>query len=547
MLFTSHNQTLINMTKNREHGEYVIFWADKIAAKVIKRSRETYKTECGLGASGIPHVGSVGDGIRAYTVTLALKDRGVASDFIAFSDDRDGLRKVPIGFPESLEEYIGFPVSRIPDPFGCHGTYGAHMSSLLLDAFEKVGVTFTFQSGDQAYRDGLLDDMITEILDNWQKAGTIIYEVTGQKKYLEQLPFNVMCSNCGRIYTTRAYEWIRDKKRIFYVCDQEFIGADSKTGKELPISGCGHEGEASIRDGKLTWKVEFAARWKALDISFEAFGKDILDSVKANDRVAQEILGVEPPVHALYELFVERGGRKISKSTGNIFTPQVWLSYGSPESLRLMMLKRLATTRVVDLEEIPRYMDEVDALKKVYFGKEKVKNEKEKAHLTRLLEYVYFLCPPQRVGLTISYQTLVRIARMLPRDIENRYEIFKGILQRSGLIEEFSEDELDCRIEYATEWVEEVEELEKEGITLTEEEKKALKALSDNLTDREGEEIQQLLFKTANEHGLKPRRFFEVLYSLILGSDRGPRAGNLISALGADRVKKMISEVLCES
>ena len=523
----------------------MIFWADKISEKVIKRKKEVYRTECGLGASGIPHVGSVGDGIRSYTVTVALKDRGVESEFVAFSDDRDGLRKVPIGFPEFLEEYIGYPVSMIPDPFECHRNYGAHMSSLLVDALHKVGVTFTFQSGNEAYSTGLLDDVIVEALNNWERAGQIIYEITNQEKYLEQLPFNVICQECGRIYTTRSHTWLPEEKKILYTCDQEFTGADSKTGRELLISGCGHSGEASIRDGKLTWKVEFAARWKALDISFEAFGKDILDSVRVNDRIAEEIFHINPPVHAFYELFVERGGGKISKSKGNIFTPQVWLSYGSPESLRLLMLKRLATTRVVDLEEIPKYMDEVDYLARVYFGKERIKNEREKEHFRRLYEYVHFLDVPEGMGLDISYQTLVRIARMLPRDTENRNSIFKGILERSGLIEDFSEEELEQRIEYATEWVEEVEEVEKVEIILENQEKTALKSFRDQLSDEmDGERIQELIFTVAQTCGVKPRQFFRILYKVMLGTDRGPRAGNLVAALGVDRVKRMITDIL---
>ncbi|KYK38180.1 MAG: lysine--tRNA ligase [Theionarchaea archaeon] len=523
----------------------MIFWVDKIAQKVTGRDKEVYRTECGLGASGIPHVGSVGDGIRSYTITLALEDRGVKSEFIAFSDDRDGLRKVPIGFPDFLEDYIGHPVSMIPDPFDCHESYGAHMSSLLVDALHKVGVNFIFQSGNKAYKEGMLDEVVIEALNNWEKAGKIIYEVTGQEKYLYQLPFHAICSECGRIYTTRAHTWLPEEQKILYTCDQEFTGADSKTGKDIPISGCGHQGEASIRDGKLTWKVEFAARWKALDISFEAFGKDILDSVRVNDRIAKEIFCINPPVHAFYELFVERGGGRISKSKGNVFTPQVWLSYGSPASLRLLMMKRLATTRVVDVEEIPKYMNEVDHLKRVYFGKERIKNEREKEHLRRLYEYVCFLNLSEKMGLAISYETLVNIARMLPKDMKHRYEIFRSILKRSGLIEDYSEEELQERIRYATEWVEEVEEIKKEEIAVTEKEKTALYSLLENLSeDMDGEKIQELIFAAAQGHDINPRRFFELLYKIILGTDRGPRAGTLVEGLGVERVRKMITTAL---
>jgi len=541
-IFVTNNKskTLLEASTNTPPGEIVIFWADKIAEKVIKRDRDVYLTECGLGASGIPHVGSVGDGIRAYTVTLALEEKGVKSTFIAFSDDRDGLRKVPIGFPTFLEEYIGYPVSAIPDPFECHRSYGAHMSSLLIDAFEKIGVKFQFQSGNTTYQNGIMDRVIIEALNNWKKAGQIIYKMTGQEKYLHQLPFHVICPQCGRIYTTRATQWLPEEKKILFACDQEFIGADSKSGKDIPIAGCGHEGEAGIRDGKLTWKIEFAARWKALDISFEPFGKDILDSVRVNDRIAKDIFHITPPVHAFYELFVERGGGRISKSRGNVFTPQVWLTYGSPESIRLLMLKRLAASRVVDIYEIPKLMNEVDHIKRVYFGKEKIKNERERTHLNRLYEYVTFLNPPENAGIAVSYQTMVHLARMLPEDLENRYEIFKDILLRSGLIEDHAEDELQQRIEYATRWAE-MKETESEDISLSPQEKKALVTLQEQLTeDMSGENIQELIFSTAQTHDVTPRRFFTVLYMILLGTDRGPRAGNLIEALGIQRVQSLI-------
>ena len=522
----------------------MIFWADKTAEKVLRRERDVYLTECGLGASGIPHVGSVGDGIRAYTVTLALEDKGVRSKFIAFSDDRDGLRKIPMGFPEFLVDYIGFPVSSIPDPFECHASYGAHMSSLLIDAFEKIGVQFQFQSGDEAYRSGMLDDVIIEALDNWKKAGQIIQEMTGQEKYLYQIPYHVICPTCGRIYTTRVTEWLTDEKKIRYTCDQEFMGADSRSGRDIPIAGCGHSGEATIRDGKLTWKIEFAARWKALDISFEPFGKDILDSVRVNDRIARDIFHIAPPVHAFYELFEERGGGRISKSKGNVFTPQVWLTYGSPESIRLLMLKRLATSRVVDIEEIPKLMNEVDHIKRVYFGKEHIKNEREREHLMRLYEYVTFLHPPQTAGISVPYQTLVHLARMLPESIENRNEIFTDILIRSGFIEDYEAEEVNQRIRYATQWAE-MEETEPRAISLTCQERETLHNFCEKLrSDMNGEKIQELIFTSAQEMSVPPRRFFSILYMILLGTDRGPRAGNLIEALGIERVRNLIKEAL---
>src|SRR4030065_156349 len=210
-------------------GEEVIgrgTWYDMMAKKVIDRECELgrslslVRTEMGLGASGFPHIGSLGDAARSYAVTLALKDMGFNSELVAFCDDKDGLRKVPAGLPKTLEKYLGFPVSSIPDPFGCHESYGKHMSSLLLEALEY-----------------------------FPKTDKILYSCEGLE--------------------------IRGKL----------------------IAGCGHKGEADIArgDGKLSWKSEFAARWKALDIRFEAYGKDIADSVRINDRLCREILCFEPP------------------------------------------------------------------------------------------------------------------------------------------------------------------------------------------------------------------------------------------------------------
>jgi len=525
-----------------------IFWCDKLVDEILEREEkleeksDVFITESGLGASGIPHIGSAGDCVRAYMVLLALKDRGLKSKYYAVSDDRDGLRKVPIGFPKYLENDIGRPVSSIDDPFGCHKSYGEHMSSLLIDAMEKIGIEFEFISSDNLYKKGMLDKEIEEIMKNHERAGEIIKRETLQERYTEHYPFFVICENCGKIYTTRVTGF--HDGRVEYVCDQSFLGKNSETGEEIEVKGCGYRGETSIRNGKLQWKVEFAARWKALKINFEAFGKDILDSVKVNDAICREILNFEPPVHALYELFVEKGGQRISKSRGNVFTPQLWLEYGSPESIRLLMLKRLNYTRVVTPSEIPKHMDEVDYLASVYFGEKEIKNERERKHLRRLYEYVHLLNPPEEKPLTISYYTLIDLCGVIPENIENRYDIIKSILLRTKLLpKNFDESELKKRIEYATKFVRDMGSEKKEKIELKDAEKKTLRVFEEKLKEEmDSEEIQTLIFETAKENGIKPGDFFRVIYRVILGVDQGPRAGSLIKLIGVKKVKEIISE-----
>ncbi|MCD6558110.1 MAG: lysine--tRNA ligase [Candidatus Aenigmarchaeota archaeon] len=528
-----------------------VFWADQIAKKVIEREKrlnrnvDVYRTEMGLGASGIPHVGSAGDGIRSYVVALALQELGYRSELIAFSDNRDGLRKVPVGFPASLRKDIGKPVSMIDDPFGCHKSFGDHVSSLLIDAFEKIGVKYRLQTGDDAYRRGLLDNEIIEILKNAQQAGKIIFNMTNQDKYTKQLPFLPVCEKCGRIYTTRAYKFLPDEKKILYKCDASFVGKDSNTGEEIIVKGCGHEGECSIRDGKLSWKVEFAARWRALRINYEAYGKDIADSVAVNDEICRQILGWEPPVHSFYELFVERGGGKISKSKGNVFTPQTWLKYGNKESIRLLFLKRLGTTRVVDLQEIPKYMEEVDGLSKIYYNEDKrlIKklSNKELAHAKRLYEYVYFL-NPEKPAIVIPYRLLVGFVKLVKDK-----NIVKDILRKTGHVPEKmspqEEKELDRRIEYAMKWVEDALGEEKK-IEITERQRKALRSLAEQLQPGiTEEELYSKFFEIAKANNIDVKKFFAGAYAALLGSDRGPRLAPLIIAIGVEKVKNILESV----
>lgn len=517
-----------------------VFWVDQTAKKIVEREKELnrgikiFRTEMGLGASGIPHVGSVGDGIRNYTVNLGL-NRHVKSEFIAFCDDLDGLRKVPTGFPEKLEEDIGKPVSRISDPFGCHKTYADHVISILLDAYKKLNVSFNLKRASEEYSKGTFDKEVIDILNNWKEVGKIVLDITGQEKYTQQLPFLPICKSCGRVYTTVADKF--ENGKVHYICNGEFIGKNSK-GLEVIIKGCNHSDWCSIRDGKLAWKADFAARWKALKINYEAFGKDILDSVKVNDEICRRILKWEPPYHSMYELFTERGGKKISKSVGNVFTAQLWMKYASPDSLRLLFLKRLGKTRVVDIDAIPMHMDEVDDLAKVYFGEKKVANEKELTHLKRLYEYINYLEKIEKPEVMIRYNLLANLFRI----VDNK-EVVKKILEKTGHITGDSE-ELERRLEYVQNWVRDSEKEEERKIKLNEKQKKALKTLAEELEEELTEEkLEKKLYSIAKECDINAKDFFRAAYEVILGTEYGPRLAMLILAIGKERVAKLLKGI----
>ena len=251
-------------------------WIDKLASELLEREKQLgrntdlIRVESGLGASGIPHIGSLGDAVRAYGVKLALENLGYKSELIAYSDDLDGLRKIPEGLDVDKEN-IGKRVSKIPDPFGsCHDSYGSHMSSLLLDGLDNLGIKYIHKTAHETYKKGLLNDQTLKMLDKSKKIGDKIEELTGQQKFQTILPYFPECHNCGKLYTTESFEYIKDEKKVRYRCKDSEIGSEwdkdrDKKGKYL---GCGHEGESIIgKDlGKLAWKIEFAARWKAFDI-----------------------------------------------------------------------------------------------------------------------------------------------------------------------------------------------------------------------------------------------------------------------------------------
>jgi lysyl-tRNA synthetase class 1 len=519
-------------------------WFDKAANELIEREKrlgrslDLIRTESGLGASGFPHIGSLGDALRNHAVALGVQVQGHDSELVAFSDDKDGLRKVPAGLPKELDKWLGYPVSDIPDPVGgCHASFGAHMTSLLLEALDTCGARYNFMSGARVYERGILNDEILVIMENVEKIGRIIKEELGQEKYLEALPYFPICESCGRIYTTNAYRYVPDEHKILYSCK----GTEVK-GRWL--EGCGHEGEVDVLAGrgKLSWKVEFAARWRALDIRFEAYGKDIADSVRVNDRICREVLRYEPPMHVQYEMFLDRGGRKISKSSGNVFTPQVWFRYGSPQSLNLLILKRFVGTKSGSVEEIPAHMDELDDLEDVYFGRVKAKDAEERAKLSGLYEYCWMLKPPSSPTIHIPYNLMIRLANVAPAGSEPAY--IRAKLDEYGYLKG-GDLGLDDRIRYALNWVKDLGEPERRTVKLATAEIDALRLVVNALRAADSEdEFQGAVFDAAKAEGVPPKRLFEVLYEVLLGRRQGPRFGPYVSAMGKENVIRELEGVL---
>jgi lysyl-tRNA synthetase class 1 len=515
-------------------------WIDKLASELLEREKtlgrktELLRVESGLGASGIPHIGSLGDAVRAYGIKLALENLGHKSELIAYSDDLDGLRKIPEGLPESLEEHIAKPVSLIPDPYGCHDSYGMHMSSILLDGLDQVGIKYKFRRAIDTYKQGLLKDQIHIILENSVKIGEKISELVGQEKYQKYLPYFPVCANCNRLYTAEATEYIPNEKRVKYTCHDTEISSKS-------IKGCGHVGEADITKdlGKLAWKVEFAARWNAFDIRFEAYGKDIMDSVKVNDWVSDEILRFPHPHHVKYEMFLDKGGKKISKSLGNVITAQKWLEFGSPKSILLLLYKRITGARELGFEDIPSLMNEYNELEDIYFGRIKVDNQAKMIKSKGIYEYVNLLDPPKQSTTHVNYRLVAELTKIFKEDRTER--VMKKLLDY-GVIKK-PEPEIEKLIELAGNFSNEFDHQEKTQVEIDDTTKKALKILVKALdAEQEPEDIQNTIYQIAKSNDIQPKDFFRILYQIILGTSRGPKIGPFISDIGRRQVAKTISE-----
>ncbi len=536
-------------------------WLDRVANETIERDKRLgrdlslIRVESGLGASGLPHIGSVGDAIRSYGVKMALEGLGYRSELIAFSDDLDGFRKVPAGFPEWLNDYIAHPVTRVPDPFGCHKSFGEHVGSLLKASLDELGISYTFMSGAEAYKSGLLNDQIRTILENAEVIGEKIKELTGQDKYQSVFPYTPICKNCGRLYTTKVTSYDPERGTIHYRCESAKI-------RDKVVVGCGYEGDRAISEGegKLAWKSEFAARWVALDIRFEAYGKDIADSVKVNDWICENILKHPPPYHVAYELFQDKSGRKIAKSVGNVLTPQDWLQYASAASLRLLMFKRIVGARNISIADIPTYMDEFDDLEAFYFANKRDPNAMKDAKQRGLYEYTVLTKVPERPDVHVPYRQVAELAAVAPDTAV--VEFVAKRLIANGAVKERSPG-LATRIGWAARWARamqlatigpQVDSAEASpfkrtsaagGLQIDPQTQAALKSFADALDScTTPDEVQAAAFEAVRKADGTTANFFSAVYRILIGSEKGPRLGPYVVDAGVKAVQERIKAAL---
>lgn len=515
--------------KHEEQPEHSLFWADQIANEIIARKKFKYidkptpklkkftiKTSASL--SGVLHIGRLSDTIRGESVYRALKDAGSKAEFIWVAEDMDPMRKVPKGVPASYSKYIGMPVTDIPDPDGCHKSYAAHHIGeyfKVMDLF--VSAKMTKFSMREEYKKGSFKPFVKKTLENTE----LIKEI--QNRYRTNplpenwSPWTPICENCGKIITPKVTGF-RDGI-VYYECsDYEF-----EKSKAL---GCGHKGENNpLSDqGKLMWKSEWASQWTRWQVVSEGAGKEYQVPNSAfwlNAEIAERVLDFPAPVPIFYE-HIMIDGRKMSASLGNVVYPKDWLECAPAELLRFFYNKRLMKTRSFSWKGLPALYSDYEKYADVYFGKLKVENKKEEAHMKRLYE-VSQLAKPKPVEM--GFEQAILTANTEP--------------SKKGLM-----------ITYAKNWMDKhssesrIALLENPAKTVLPKEIRAgLKSLGKSLQSASTEEqVSDAVWAAAKSSG-NPKEFFRCAYIVLIGREQGPKLAPFIMAAGKEKAAKLLEKL----
>ncbi len=500
-------------------------WADGVAGKLVGRGLE-HVIETGTSISGIPHVGNASDVIRGDAVRKALADKGVNARLIWVSDDSDPFRKIPKGM-ESLRDYLGYPVRDIPDPDGCHRNFVEHFVEPFLSDLREFGVTPEPFSGTELYKTGALYPEIKTALEKSGEIMEILNKFRETPLPENFIPWSPICEGCGRISTTRTLD--REGDFVKYVCgDTEVSGG--------MVKGCGFKGESDVKkgQGKLPWRVEWAARWRHFTVTCEPLGKEHATaggSFWTAKIISDKIFCWKPPLPVIYEFFT-LNGEKISSSKGNVITLGDWLGICEPEVLKFFMYKRLQKQRDVNLKAIPNLVDEYDEAEGVYFNLREGEDE---------IRRIYELSQTGKACLLqVPFTLCAVLAQAVPDldmgEIEQRlkwhgYENFdlRRLEERIKLArnwnEKYGPEYLRFNILTDSEALKIKEDLSREQVTCLD---KIAGELDKGLKP---EQLHKRIYEISREVGLETPKLFEAIYLVLIGKKKGPKAASFILTL----------------
>ena len=491
---------------------------------INKKNKITFQT--GYGPSGLPHIGTFGEVARTTMMINALNHiEKINHELITFSDDMDGLRKVPENIPndEILKKNLGKPLTSIPDPFGKFKSFGEHNNEMLKQFLNKFNFKFIFKSSTQNYKSGIFNNSLHRVLEKYEDIMNIILPTLREERRKTYCPFLPICKNTGK------------------VLEIPMLSMDLKKGKIIFDNG-GEKLEASILNGdcKLQWKVDWAMRWFTFDIDFEMYGKDLTESAILSNKICKT-LGKNPPNGFAYELFLDEKGEKISKSKGNGISIEEWLRYASPESLALYMYPNPKRAKKLYSDVVPKTVDE-------YLSHiEKYPSQDIKEKILNPVWHVHNGKPPKE-KMIMSFSMLLNLAGSSNAD--NKNILWKFINRFHKEIKPKDYKILDSLTEYAINYFKDKVEPNKKFKKPNEKERIALKNLIKKLgqidTSLKPEEIQTYVYTVGKENGYEKnlRDWFKLIYEVIFGVVNGPRLGFFISFFGLKETIKLIEDKL---
>jgi lysyl-tRNA synthetase class 1 len=507
-------------------------WPYEEARKLLKRwpegkpAGEPVIFETGYGPSGLPHIGTFNEVARTSFVRHAYEElTGAPTRLIAFSDDMDGLRKVPDNVPNQamLTENLGKPLTQIPDPFGEHESFAHHNNAMLRRFLDLYGFDYEFLSSTDCYTTGRFDHVIRKILHAFDAIMAVMLPTLGEDRRKTYSPVLPISPTTGRVLQVAVK-----------VIDAEagLIAFDDEDGSRVQQSAFG--GAA-----KLQWKVDWAARWVALGVDYEMAGKDLIDSVIQSGKICR-ILGGRPPEGFNYEMFLDEKGEKISKSKGNGLSLEEWLRYGSEPSLSFYIYREPKRAKSLHIGVIPRAVDEYWQFRGNYPDQpieQKLGNPVHHIHAGKVPDESL----PLTYGLLLNLVSLPGVA-----DKETAWKFVQRYAPGTSPETDPELDELiGLAVNYARDFV---------APTLkrrepTEMETEALRDLDAELArlppDSSAEDIQTQVFEVGKRHPFESLRgWFQALYETLLGSSQGPRMGSFIALYGIDNSRKLIAEAL---
>ena len=504
--------------------------ADEALAR-FEALRRPVVLETGYGPSGLPHMGTFGEVARTTMVRNAF--RALTGDhwptrLIAFSDDMDGLRKVPEGIPnpEMLREDLHKPLTQVRDPFGTHDSFAAHNNARLRAFLDGFGFDYEFMSSTETYRSGRFDGALLTLLERFDAVQAIMLPTLGEERRAAYLPFLPNSPITGHVLQVPTLERNVEKGTIVFVDP-----AKSEDGgrTEVPVTG-GHV--------KLQWKPDWAMRWTALDVDYEMSGKDLIESVRESSKVCRA-LGGTPPEGFNYELFLDIEGKKISKSKGNGLTMDDWLRYGTPESLSWYMFQSPKSAKSLHFNVIPRATDDYLSFIESYETQEPAKR------IDNAVWSIHAGSPPDHAS-PVSFALLLNLVGVAnATDKAALWAYFARYLPDAT---PETEPLLDRLMGYALNYYEDFVKPSKSYRLPDDKEKAALEDLAERLKalpadTTDGEVIQNEVYAVGKAHGFEPlRAWFAALYEVLLGASQGPRFGSFAAIYGLAQTVRLIRD-----